>query len=65
MVMFGRAVAAFVLMVAAGYLAVVALTPQPSGGDWRPEDMTGASAASRLSQQAEALVSHKAAAALQ
>jgi hypothetical protein len=59
MVGFGRVVAAFCLMVAVGYLAVVALMPAPPETGWRPVDISGPSAADRLSKEAQALVSRK------
>jgi hypothetical protein len=59
MKMFGRAIAAFLLMVLAGYVAVVAFVPPPPPTDWRPADMTGVSAAARLSQEAQSLVSRR------
>lgn len=56
---FGRGLAAFFLMLAIGYIGVVVLFPAPTVDVWHPGDLTGPSAAERLSEQARALVAHR------
>ena len=59
MISVGRSVAAFFLMMAAAYLTVVALLPAAPVPDWRPSEASGSSAAARLSQEAQILVTRK------
>lgn len=64
MLSFGRLVGTFIAMMVAGYLAIVAFVPAPSGSVDRADD-GGQSAAMRLSAEAQALVARKPAGALQ
>ncbi len=60
MLAFVRAVGAFFLMMAIGYLAMVVMLPAPTPGLGHPDElMTGRSAAVRLSDEARALSAHK------
>lgn len=59
-----RGFAAFFLMLAIGYIGVVVLFPAPGADSWQPSDMSGPSAAERLSAEAHALVSRRPAASL-
>lgn len=65
MMSFVRTIAAFALMLVAGYVVMVAVLPAPTSANGRPDEMTGASAAARLSQEAQILVGRKPAATLQ
>ena len=60
-----KVLGSFGLMVVAAYLLVVAFLPPPTGGGWKPEDMSGTSAAARLTRQAQALATRRPVSSLQ